>query len=478
MARSTLGITLTGACLAGLAGAAPLLAADTTIRVEGGADTLISETTVAVDPAPVTVADAFDADAVTLPGTRATAQLGRAASAAGVPLGLQVFSFGTLVQQIGSDASPSSGSPFWRLKVNDATTQVGSDELTLGAGDRVTWAFLTDFATPELDLRLSRTAAPAGARVTARVTSFANDGTGTPAAGALVRYGARSATTGADGLASFVADGVGTAPVSAVLGGAVRSEVRRLCTFTTDPAACGVDPAAPACRPAPPPGPARRPDPVRLSAAGLLASQRVAQAAIRRVAAIERWLDAGLVEGDLCGGAVGPAELGPGVFTQFGGAAAPTEASPRPVVIPGARRQGDDVALSAAQLRVNQRIAQVAVRRANAVTQRLALGLTGGDVRDGEITAAKLARGLTVTGTTPAPAPPASATPRAGAGRPPTVRFTPTAAQLRVNQRIARTAVRRTNAVLAVLRAGIGPGQIRDGSITAADLAPALRSAS
>ncbi len=50
------------------------------------------------------------------------------------------------------------------------------------------------------------------------------------------------------------------------------------------------------------------------------------------------------------------------------------------------------VTLSTRQLRINQRISAAAVRRANALQDRLAAGLTGDDFRDGTLGAQDLAR--------------------------------------------------------------------------------------
>jgi hypothetical protein len=54
---------------------------------------------------------------------------------------------------------------------------------------------------------------------------------------------------------------------------------------------------------------------------------------------------------------------------------------------------GGPLRLSAAQLRINQRIAQAGVRRANALVARLEAGLTGAEFADGSITARNLASG-------------------------------------------------------------------------------------
>jgi hypothetical protein len=45
----------------------------------------------------------------------------------------------------------------------------------------------------------------------------------------------------------------------------------------------------------------------------LLTNQRISQAAVRRATAIASWLDAGIRAQDLCGGAIGLAQLGPGL---------------------------------------------------------------------------------------------------------------------------------------------------------------------
>ena len=74
-------------------------------------------------------------------------------------------------------------------------------------------------------------------------------------------------------------------------------------------------------------------------------------------------------------------------------------APPRPVP---ARRYGPSqpgrVTLSRAQLLINQRISQAAVRRVNAILAELAGGLTGANVRDGSLGRATLAPALQAGG--------------------------------------------------------------------------------
>jgi hypothetical protein len=245
------------------------------------------------------------------------------------------------------------------------------------------------------------------------------------------------------------------------------------------PLGAGREPlCAPVSEPAAPRRPARRA--VRLAAGQLLVNQRVAQAALRRAAAIEAWLDAGVAGDDLCGGGIGADVLGAGIVT--GGTppgVAPAPARPRPLA-PAAPLRRDaapsGVAVSARQLLVGRRIAQIALLRVRALERRLDAGLTGGDLRDGAVAQAKLAPGLGVLSARPAPDPaPATRTApvaplRRGGGR-----VEPTVAQLRVNQRIAQAAVRSANALTRRLERGLTGADFRPGSITAIDLEPALR---
>ena len=236
----------------------------------------------------------------------------------------------------------------------------------------------------------------------------------------------------------------------------------------------------PLCAPVAPPAAAPAPGggEIRLTRAQLLINQRIAQAAIRRLNAVQARLDAGLAAGDICGYAIGPADLAAPIDTRTAGSSlaladpaepAPIVAAPRP---PGA---GGAVRLTAEQLLVNQRIGQAAVRRANALAERLNGGLTGGDIQDGAIDQRKLISLLRVTRAAPSPAPAASRTvipPRRPGAGPARVRLS--VGQLRVNQRVFVAAVRRANALVRRLEAGITGAQIRDGSLTAADLAPGV----
>lgn len=212
---------------------------------------------------------------------------------------------------------------------------------------------------------------------------------------------------------------------------------------------------------------------ITLSSRQLLINQRIGQAAIRRLNAVEARLNGGLRARDLCGYAIGPAQLGPGIVTaQTGASLAPAAAAdPAPIVDPGRRGSGDAVTLSVRQLLINQRIYQAALRRARGIEARLDAGLTGGDVRNGAVTQGKLFDRLQIVSAVPAPEPAPSTTeipPRRGGGDPGAV--TLSAAQLRINQRIAQAGVREANALIRRLETGLSGEDLRPGTLTAADL--------
>ena len=211
-------------------------------------------------------------------------------------------------------------------------------------------------------------------------------------------------------------------------------------------------------------------------ASQLLINQRISQAAVRRLNAIQRWLDAGLVTGDLAGGGFGPGAFGPGVSLASGAGAPPEPAAPRPLAVAsGSRGSAADVRAPPAQLLINQRISQAAVLRANGLKARLSGRLTGGDIVDGSLTAGKLAPGIVVAGTSaderPAPSVTRVGTPRRARG----ARVELGRRQLLINQRISQAAVRRANELRAQIGSGLAEANFRPGSITSHALDPALR---
>ena len=136
----------------------------------------------------------------------------------------------------------------------------------------------------------------------------------------------------------------------------------------------------PLCKTLPlPPAPPDKDDVIfTLTVSQLRINQRISQAAIRRLNAVEARLDGGLQTRDLCGYSVGPPQLGPGITSAPAAAslAPAAPADPAAIVDPGRSGPGDPLTLSAAQLLINQRIDQAAIRRATGITNRLEAGLT------------------------------------------------------------------------------------------------------
>lgn len=220
---------------------------------------------------------------------------------------------------------------------------------------------------------------------------------------------------------------------------------------------------------------ARFPPPARfaLTPGQLLTNQRISQGAVRRVnAALARLAD-GLAAEHIRDGSLAAGDFGDGVRiegTPTGAAVPANPIAPLDIAAPPAGGPGD-VRLSAAQLRINQRISQVALARANFGRQLLALGLTGAQVADGAITAAKLLPGLRVAAGVPSPVPlpesPVFRPPLRGDGR-----VVLTTDQLRINQRISQAAILRANWLVERLEGGIQGEDIRNGGLRAEDLAP------
>jgi Tol biopolymer transport system component len=210
-----------------------------------------------------------------------------------------------------------------------------------------------------------------------------------------------------------------------------------------------------------------------LSAGQLLINQRIGQAAIRRLNAVEARLGGGLQARDLCGHTVAPDRLGPGITSVLESASlAPAAiADPAPIEDPGRKGAGDEVTLSAAQLLINQRIYQAAIRRADGIAARLDGGLSGGDIAAGAVTQGKLADRLRIVSASPTPEPAATTTVIPPRKRPPDPgSVVLSVGQLKINQRVAQAGVRDANALIRRLEGGVQGTGLRPGTLTAADL--------
>jgi hypothetical protein len=134
------------------------------------------------------------------------------------------FSFGLGLCAIGGKEPTSSG--FWYLKVNHVGSQVGGDQAVLNGGDQVLWYLSPNFPPgDELELVSPDLARP-GEPFQVTVFAYADDGTRTPAAGALVA-GAFEPTD-ANGVTTVHPSTEGTFPLQATRGVDIPSNVVNL----------------------------------------------------------------------------------------------------------------------------------------------------------------------------------------------------------------------------------------------------------
>lgn len=266
--------------------------------------------------------------------------------------------------------------------------------------------------------------------------------------------------------------GIGTAALAAFAPAAMAQ------TGGDTPGGSTPQPSPPAFAPVPERPPVNRPpDPVRATLTGLLIEQRISSAAIRRTRSVEEWINAGLITADLAGGSLTGRELMPGIGTRLGQPHAVSTPSPRPLDIPEPQRTGPVQPASTvrAQLAINQRISVVAVARINALTERMTGGLTGGDIRPDQVGLGQLQNTLYITGKPANIVSPAASTTNVvvppDAGRS-SIRFSD--AQALINQRIAQAAVRRSNALLDLVRAGIPGESFQEDTIGSDRLGPSL----
>ena len=216
------------------------------------------------------------------------------------------------------------------------------------------------------------------------------------------------------------------------------------------------------------------PDPIRLTRGQLVINQRIGQAAIRRVAAVEQRLDEGIRDRDVCGGTISSQSLVATLTPAYGAEIALPSADPEPIITAPAGGDPTRVRLTPQQLLINQRVYQVALLRARALAARLSGRLTGGDVDAGGLSRGRLTPGLTVSATgAAASSPPSRSNPRIPA-RHPGKKVTLSASQLAINQRIAQAAVRTANEAVAQIERGLVNSNFADRSIGADALAPGV----
>ena len=243
--RFTLRASLAAACAAGLVAAPAALPLDTVIRVEGSSANLVPESALPIEGDGT--ATVFDSGFRSVDVSRASAfwQLYRATSSTGLGLSFTYFpDFGSvLVDKVGADAN--AGTAGWQFRVNHVGPSVGADATTLKQGDQVLWYYGAADGARELDVTPSADRVTSGTSFTVKVTSYGADGAAAAGAGAVVRYGQATATAGAEGQVSFIAQGAGTQTVTATRAGDIRSAARGVCAYAGDPSVCNL-PAQPA----------------------------------------------------------------------------------------------------------------------------------------------------------------------------------------------------------------------------------------
>lgn len=194
-----------------------------------------------------------------------------------------------------------------------------------------------------------------------------------------------------------------------------------------------------------------------------------------RLNAVQAWLDGGIEGRDIRGAVLGVDSFGAGIEWRVGSLVPIPPANPRPIQVQPLKpiSEGDPITFTLQQLIINQRVYQEAIACANALEKRLDGMLTGGDVVDGSIGEGRLLPGLQIAALTPVSDPPASSRtnvqkPKRGESELP--QFSST--QLVTNQRIAATAITRTNALIERIESGLDACSFAPGSLTGNDLTP------
>lgn len=141
----------------------------------------------------------------------------------------------------------------------------------------------------------------------------------------------------------------------------------------------------------------------------------------------------------------------------------PPRGTPKRVVAPSR--------ITVSYLRTNQRTGSATIRRANAIDAWIDAGIEGRDICGGAIGPEKLGPSLSwaIGSLGPAPTPPDPRALRIAPAAKKNVRFTETALQMCVNQRVYQTAIVRTNA-LAERLGRLRGGDVEDATLTRAQL--------
>jgi hypothetical protein len=139
--------------------------------------------------------------------------------------------FGLGVCGIGGQVA--SGSAFWYTKVDHTGLQVGGSQFPIHGGQQVLWYLAQNFPPPAELVLSAPYREPVGAPFPVQVLAFADDGTATPAAGAVISGSGAPVTTDASGNALVSVNGTGPRQIQATLGDSIPSAVTSICSFDT-----------------------------------------------------------------------------------------------------------------------------------------------------------------------------------------------------------------------------------------------------
>jgi hypothetical protein len=216
--------------------AAPAIAANVTVRIEGAGQTLVPRTVVGTSSAPV------QRSGHECTGTSA---LGAVNTATGGDWSGSWFDgLGWFVETMKGETHASTAAGYWGLWINHTFSDLGVCSVELQEGDEVLYSPSNG---PILELgNLPATVAP-GQTVAAKVTrhaladpnAYPSTTLHEPAQGASVSYGSGTATTGADGVAQLTFGASGPVTVQATAPGSLRSAALTTCVTNGADGACG-----------------------------------------------------------------------------------------------------------------------------------------------------------------------------------------------------------------------------------------------
>lgn len=211
---------------------------------------------------------------------------------------------------------------------------------------------------------------------------------------------------------------------------------------------------------------------IRLDGRSLLINRRISTAVLLRERAIRDRLTVGLGEGDIVNGGLYSRSFGNGVeITGEETVGSPRVITPEKIKIPKLPRTTKVPAFTRNELARNNQLNTAAIKRVNALIDRVGKGLTGADVKDGALTSEKLAPGLTFGAIANGPAPAAVTQ---NVAKVPLKKLRPgpiTEAMLLADQRRSQTAIRRLNVLLSQFREGFSVDDFAPGSLGSADVA-------